>query len=193
MKILVVDNGTSYLHALLKQLEPNDVVTITRDELAAKATPPVDVIVLSGGHSMSVVGHEKEYGYELDMIRNSRTPIIGICLGFELIACAFKAKLELLAIKEKGLINLRYLQPHPIFLGLPETRVYESHRWRVKEISRPLVGLAKSKDGYEIICHESKLIFGFQFHPEMLPEVAVGDEIMRNCLNLIERQQSGDK
>lgn len=193
MKILVVDNGTAYLRALLHQLEPNDVTVITRDELSARAITPVDVIVLSGGSSMSVIGHETEYGYELGLIRDARTPIIGICLGFELIAHAYKAKLERLVVKERGLISLKYLQPHPIFLGVPETCVFESHRWRVKEVSKPLVGLAKSKDGYEIISHESKLIFGFQFHPEMLPEVAVGDEIMRNCLNLIERQQSGDE
>lgn len=139
---------------------------------------------------MSVVNHDAEFKNELDLIRTTSNPIIGICLGFELIAHAYGAPLRRLDAKEKGLVQLTVVQPHQIVFGISEANVYESYRWVVDRISSPLVGLAASKDGYEIITHESKLIFGFQFHPEMFQDVTVGDEIMMNCLRYIETRYS---
>jgi len=144
-----------------------------------------DVIILSGGHSLSVINHDTEFKNELEVIRKTNIPLIGICLGFELIAHAYSATLRRLETKEKGLVQLKVIQPHQVLLGITEANVYESHRWIVERVPKPLVGLAASKDGYEIIAHESKPIFGFQFHPEMFQEEAVGDEVMKNCLNYI--------
>jgi para-aminobenzoate synthetase len=193
MKLLVVDNGTSYLPALLKLLAPHEVTVIPWTKFLPKDAESSDTVILSGGHSLTVTGHDQEYRGELDFIRETRLPIIGICLGFELIAHAFGAKLHLLEEKEKGLVKLIFTRPHPIFLGVPEAEVFESHRWVVKNVPKPLVGLATSKDGYEIIAHESKPVFGFQFHPEMFTEKTVGAKIMNNCLDLIEARTATRK
>jgi GMP synthase-like glutamine amidotransferase len=193
MKLLVVDNGTSYLQALLKLLAPHEVTVVPWTKFLPKDAESSDTVILSGGHSLTVTGHDQEYQDELGFIRETRLPVIGICLGFELIAHAFGANLRLLEAKEKGVIKLRFMQPHPLFLGVPEAEVFESHRWVVKNVPKPLVGLATSKDGYEIIAHESKPIFGFQFHPEMFPEKTVGAKIMHNCLSLIEAETAARK
>lgn len=185
MKLLVVDNGTSYLQALLKLMDQHEIKVISWIELSKIDTQPVDAIVISGGHSLAVIEHDEEFKNELELIRRTELPIIGICLGFELIAHAYGATLRRLKTKEKGLVQLKVVQPHPILLGISEANVYESHRWIVERVPKPLVGLAASKDGYEIITHESKPIFGFQFHPEMFQDVTVGDEIMKNCLRYI--------
>lgn len=139
-------------------------------------------------HSLSVVGHDGEYQNELQVIREANVPIIGICLGFELIAHAFGSPLYRLETKEKGFVKLNIVQSHPIFSDIAQVKVFESHRWVVKSVRTPLVGLARSKDGYEVIIHESRPIFGFQFHPEMFQDVTEGDEIMENCLQYIENK-----
>lgn len=43
-----------------------------------------------------------------------------------------------------------------------------------------------SKDGVEIIKHKQKIIYGFQFHPEMFPDQTQGDELFANLINLVQ-------
>ncbi len=190
MKLLVVDNGTSYLPLLLRLIVPHEVNVIPWEQFKKPYGTSCDAVILSGGHSLTVMHHDQAFKEELGFIRAASKPIVGICLGFELIAHAYSASLRKLEQKEKGLVTLSVVQPHQIFLGIPEANVYESHRWVVTSLQKPLIGLACSKDGYEVIMHESKPIFGFQFHPELFPESTVGDEIMKNCLAFIQEQRS---
>ncbi|MFA4954949.1 MAG: gamma-glutamyl-gamma-aminobutyrate hydrolase family protein [Patescibacteria group bacterium] len=189
MKLLVVDNGTSHLQALSALLASHEVKVVPWKKFSEKKIASIDAIILSGGHSLPVIDHDREYGNELNVIRRSTLPIIGICLGYELIAHAYGAVLRRLEAKEKGFVQLKVVRPHQILLGVAEANVYESHRWVVERVTKPLIGLVASKDGYEIIVHESKPIFGFQFHPEMFQDVTVGDEIMKNCLALIQEER----
>lgn len=185
MKLLIVDNGTSYLQALIKLLDQHETKVVSWNVFSETDTMSIDAIILSGGHSLPVIDHDKEFKNELELIRQTELPIIGICLGFELIAHAYGATLRCLGTKEKGLVQLKVIQPHQILLGIAEANVYESHRWIVERVPKPLVGLVASKNGYEIIAHESKPIFGFQFHPEMFQDVTIGDEILENCISYI--------
>jgi len=186
MKLLVVDNGTSFLQPLLKLLDEHEISVIAREALPEKAAASYGAIILSGGHSLTVADHDREYANELDIIKNGSRPIIGVCLGFELIAYAFGATLHRLGEKEKGFVKIKVIHPHPILAGLSELEVYESHRWVIKDVKRPLVELAASHDGCEIVMHETKPIFGFQFHPEMFSDKTTGVQIMKNCLKYIE-------
>ena len=45
--------------------------------------------------------------------------------------------------------------------------VYEGHRWNVRNVGEPLIGMADSSDGIEILRHEKKNIYAMQFHPEV--------------------------
>jgi GMP synthase-like glutamine amidotransferase len=185
MKLLVVDNGTSYLRELLALFSEHEVMAVTRRGFSKEAAASCDAVVLSGGHSFTVSEHDREYANELDYIKNGSRPIIGICLGFELIAHAFGATLERLGENEKGIIKIKAVCQHPILSGLSEIEVYESHRWVIKNVQSPLVELASSRDGCEVVAHETKPIFGFQFHPEMFPDKTTGKAIIKNCLKYI--------
>jgi len=185
MKILIIDNGTSYL-AQLKKLIDGLVDVISYSEIAEKNDEyfeQFNAIVLSGGHSFPVTGNETALQSEIYLIKNIHKPIFGICYGFELIAHTFGAKLEQLKNKEHGIIDIEVIQQNDIFQNILSFKVFESHRWVVQEPLDDLLVLAKSKNGVEAIKHKTYPIYAVQFHPEMFIDETCGDEIFNNFLN----------
>lgn len=183
-KILIIDNGTSYLKDLERLLSSFSVHTVPYNH--TQDTALYDLTILSGGHSFSVLDHENLYKNELKTIRTSRKPIIGICLGFELIAYAFGGSLKRMETKENRIISLELLRKNRMFNNISNLEVYENHRWVVEDLGYDLEGLAKSKDGYEVIRHKNRPIYGFQFHPEKCVNRTCGDEIFRNLMQEID-------
>ena len=182
MKALIINNGTSYLEELKKLLVGSVVNIIESPQISNVKYGDADLVILSGGHGLPVMDEGNPYTEEIQFIRSSFVPILGICLGCELIARAFGANLRLMERREKGVLDISPIQSDRLFKNIQGFSVYESHRWVVEELSRDLVGLAKSKDGYEVIKHRQKLIYGFQFHPEAFVEQTSGDDIFRNFL-----------
>jgi GMP synthase-like glutamine amidotransferase len=182
MKILIVDNGTSYLPQLITLLGDNIFHVVKYSEISFVIDNDFDAIVLSGGHDFSVSGNEDMFRKEMDFVKNSNKPIFGICLGFEIIASAFGAKLELMEKKERGILDIQITKPDEIFVNIPNFQVFESHRWVIKDPVDEFIVLACSKDGIEAIKHKTKSIYAVQFHPEMFVEKTCGNEIFHNFL-----------
>lgn len=188
MRILLINNKSKYLPALKKLLKKENLRVIRPQEIDFFKIDNFDLIILSGGHHFSVMGHQEKYKKEINLVKNSKKPILGICLGFQLIARAFEGKLVRLPRKKKGLIEIKILQKDKIFKNLPNFKVYESHRWALKELPPDLIGLASSKNGFEVIKHKNRTIYGFQFHPEMFLKRTCGDEIFYNFFNLVKEK-----
>lgn len=186
MKILVVDNGTSYLPQLKNILSRYDFSVIRYSDIENTAADDFNAIILSGGHDFPVNGNGERLKNEIAFINTTSKPILGICFGFEVIAYTFGATLELMQTKEKGILDIQAVEPDEIFSDIPNFNVYESHRWILKEPGNDLIVLARSKDGIEAIKHKSKPIYGVQFHPEMFVEKTCGDEIFHNFLKQVE-------
>lgn len=182
MKLLVVNNHSKHIKELLQKLK--GVKAIDFENLENKNYNEYDAIILSGGSSLSVVNHEKEYSKELHLIKNCQKPILGICLGFELINFAFGEKLKMLEQKERRIVSIRLVSEDEIFESLPkEFNVYEAHRWVISK-NKKLNSLAKSKDGIEAVKHPKKQIYGIQFHPEVFIKKGHAERIFRNFLNI---------
>lgn len=187
MKVLIIDNKTLYLSELKNLFQKHTVKTVQVQFLDLKKANDFDLIVLSGSSLFPVLGNEKIYQNEINLIKNFQTPIIGICLGFELIGSAFGAHLTLLSKRENGIVQLKIIKKEdPLFDDLANIQVYEGHRWVIqKPLPRVLIALAKSQDGIEIIKHRKRLIYGFQFHPEMLSPKNSGEKIFNNTLQIV--------
>ncbi len=184
MKILVVNNHSKHIEELLNKLNEVDSITINFEDLKYKDYDDYDAIILSGGSSFSVIDHKKEYSKELKLIKNCKQPILGICLGFELINFAFGEKLEKLEESANGSIPIKLIFKDPLFDSLPkEFNVYEAHRWVVTK-NKNLIALAESKYGIEAVKHPEKKIYGVQFHPEVFVEKNHAEKILRNFLNI---------
>jgi len=184
MRLLVINNKSNFIESLKNILSKYEVTIVPFNEISLDEIKKFDKIILSGGHSLCVKNHDKDYQKELEIIKKSGKPIFGICLGFELIGYAFGEKLEKIKPKEKGIIKIEKIKDDRILFGLNNRfEVYESHRWVIKNTNF-LVPLAKSKDGIEIVKHPDKKIYGSQFHPEVFVEKTQGHKIIENFLHL---------
>ena len=182
MRLLVVNNHSTHIKELLHELK--EVKSVDFENLENTNYNDYDAIILSGGSSHSVVNHETEYSKELHLIRNCQKPILGICLGFELINFAFDEKLEMMGQKENGIVSVKLISEDEIFRSFPrEFNVYEAHRWVLSK-EKKLNSLAKSKDGIEAVKHPKKKIYGVQFHPEVFVKKEHAEKIFRNFLNI---------
>ena len=185
MNILIIDNGTIRINNLKTLLTDNTHKVIKLGEINHSQAHAYDLIILSGSSKFPIIGNEILYKNEINLIKNNPAPILGICLGFELIAFAFGAKLEIKKEKMKGIREISILDSGEIFKDLPNFSVYESHRWIVKNLPEDFIALAESRDGFEVIKHKNRNIYGFQFHPSIFTNKTSGDEIFNNLLNVL--------
>jgi anthranilate synthase component 2 len=184
MNTLIIDNNTKNLFELKEVLYNKGmrVTVITRQQFSVEFCEPFDLIVFSGGsHIPSVKNHSEVYKSEIDFIRTNITkPVIGICLGCELVAVAFGGSLTEMDAKHQGIRNINYLGNF--------IQVYESHRFIITSVPPELEILATSEEGIEAIRHKIYPIYGIQFHPEIKIENNNGVDVLGSILEKIKIQ-----
>jgi len=185
MKILIIDNNSRHKNQLIELARDqgcNSVTLMGFGEINLAKISEFDLIILSGGHGDPIINHDDEYAFEIELIKLAKKPILGICLGCELIAHTFKSTLELLKERETSELDLELLEETPFTQIFSKIKVHEGHRWYIKTLGSTLKALAKSKDGIEIIQHKIKPIYGVQFHPELDP--SAGRNLIHYLLSL---------
>ena len=99
---------------------------------------------------------------------NLGKPVIGICLGCEIICKAFGGELEFMPEHEIGKKEFEILDKSLAEkVGSRELIAFESHSLRIKKIPEDFYEVVRSNHGPEIIKHKTKPIIGIQFHPEV--------------------------
>jgi para-aminobenzoate synthetase len=187
MRLLVVDNGSSSHEPLMRRLQPHDIVTCT-PETIPEGEALADGIILSGGHRAPVAWDHGLYDRELDLVRRSTLPILGICLGCQILARAWGSPLRQLDVARAGVIPVHVTRDSAILPRHSDVAgVFEHHHWVIETLMSPLVALASSADGLEAIAHEQRPQYGVQFHPERCPEASSGWEVIDRFLRECER------
>jgi len=186
MNILLIDNKTSHLPHLESLLTKFGQVKVISSKYDFNEDD-YNLVVLSGGHHTYITEHPEDYQKEIELVKKTNKPVLGVCLGAEIVSYAFGAKLSTLPDKQKGLVNVEVVNADGIFGETKIFTAYENHKIAIETLSEELHGLAKSETGYEVIKHKTKSIYGFQFHPEIFQDIAYGDEIFINTLNLLKK------
>ena len=133
----------------------------------------------------------------LEVIREAPRPILGVCGGHQQIALAFGAPVGLMerltpgegyegARRERGFFEVE-TDGNGLFDDLPRVvNVWHSHCDEVKELPAGFRGTAFNDTcAIQAMQHESKPLFGVQFHPELFDdEHPQGRRIVENFLNL---------
>lgn len=181
MKILLIDNGTTLLKKLRK-LIPGDEIVHDFKSITTEDSKDFDLIILSGSKELSVLYENESFKSEIDLILNTHTPLIGICLGCELIATAFGGTLKRLDERHSGIREITAIKDDDVLhVEKGESyEVYEGHRWIIDTTPNDFEVLAVSNEGPEIIKHNTLPIWGLQFHPENLVDQTTGDEMFLN-------------
>ncbi len=193
MRILLIDNKSARIQGLEElilnygaELNVKGAGEFTYDDIEY-----TDSIILSGSSSIPVLNDEGFYAQERILIKESDKPIIGICLGFELIAHTLGAKLKRRENKVHGVVTLSVLDSECIiFSHLSQFSVFESHRWVVESLPDKLIPLAVSEFGVEAFKHKERSIYGFQFHPSAFPNTTAGAQIFYNLFDFLNRENN---
>ncbi|KUK00834.1 MAG: GMP synthase [glutamine-hydrolyzing] subunit A [Methanobacteriaceae archaeon 41_258] len=164
--IFIVNNHGQYNHRIYRTLRylniPSKIIP---------NTIPVDVlleyepngIIIGGGPSVGEAGNSIEY------IRDIKLPILGICLGHQLMALAFNGRVGSAEAEEYAQIEIEILDEDDIFKGLgSHMSVWASHKDEVKILPEDFKVLARSSIcEIEAMKHVKRPLYGVQFHPEV--------------------------
>ncbi len=160
MKILIINNNSIHINQIHKLFPIDSIFTyISYQQIWWYNTSDFDCIVLtwSSTHTYAY----KAFSQEIDLIRETTKPIIGICLGCELIVSSFCGVIVKGSTRIEWDLNL-VCKDDP----LPH-KVHEAHKFCIVNLWEELEWIWKSNYGYEIVKHKTKPILGFQFHPEV--------------------------
>ncbi len=184
--ILVVDNYDSFVHNVARyfvelgestRVVRNDAVTPS-DLEAAKA------IVISPGPCTP-----QEAGQSPDIMRqwSGRKPILGICLGHQVMGEVFGGTVKRARRPMHGDSSEINHDDQGLFEGLPQrfsAGRYHSLIVELENANTPLVVTAKSDEGEIMgLRHVAHPTFGVQFHPESILTEG-GYDMLRNFLKV---------
>jgi anthranilate synthase/aminodeoxychorismate synthase-like glutamine amidotransferase len=171
--ILVIDNYDSFVHNLARYFERlgqrtivvrHDAITV---EEARRMAP--DAIVLSPGPKGP---HEAGCSLELVKSLHAEIPILGVCLGHQVIATAFGGRVVRSEAPVHGRASAILHDSRDIFASVPSPFLAgRYHSLIVEESSLPscLVASARTPDGFVMgLRHRDFPVFGLQFHPESI-------------------------
>jgi GMP synthase (glutamine-hydrolysing) len=185
MKILVVNNYGQYNHRIHRTLHylkiPSELIPNNISIQEVQEKNPIGM-VLGGGPALERSGNSIHY------IKNLDVPILGICLGHQLIAQAFGGEVATAEAESYAQIELEILDENDIFLGLgPKMKVWASHKDEIKKMPENFKVLAQSDIcEVEAMKHQAQPIYGIQFHPEVQHTEqgpAVFENFYRVCKN----------
>ncbi|KZX16319.1 GMP synthase [Methanobrevibacter cuticularis] len=182
MTILVINNKGQYNHRIGRSLKylniPSELVSneLTIEEIKEKN--PIGMI-LGGGPSLEESGNSLNYLNKLDI------PILGICLGHQLIAKSFGGTVSTSSTESYAQIEINVLEENKLFKGLfPSMQVWTSHKDEVKSLPDEFKILASSPIcKIEAMKHKTKDIYGIQFHPEV-HHTPKGGSIFKNFYDI---------
>ncbi|MBX4190568.1 gamma-glutamyl-gamma-aminobutyrate hydrolase family protein [Candidatus Saccharibacteria bacterium] len=170
MKILLINNNTRHLENLQKSLVGHEIeIQMYKPELEFHDQDK-DLVILSGGGGEGLEIDDKIdrgrlwYEDEMEFALRTKKPLIGICMGFEVICRAYGRdipKMDKLLLRQT---QLSTTQKGRALFATSKLSQYEAHQWHVTEAPAGFEVLADSAFGIEII--KKGNIFAAQFHPE---------------------------
>ena len=186
--ITVIDNYDSFTYNLVQQIErlSGERTNVIRNDafgVGELINSKPTAIVISPGP-----GVPKGAGHSMGVARSSGDiPLLGICLGHQVIAESFGSKI----IRGSDPVHGKTNSVHHEGVGLFENcesplqgARYHSLVIDPESIPEMLRVDARTDDGAIMaISHRDRPIFGVQFHPESYGTLG-GDELIRNFLRL---------
>ncbi len=170
--ILLIDNYDSFVHNLARyvgelgferRVVRNDAASV--DEISALAP---QAVLLSPGPCGPA-----QAGVSLEIVRSlgARIPILGVCLGHQVIAESFGGMVRPAHQPRHGKASLIRHDGTGLFAGLPNPlRAGRYHSLAVDIAPEgPLYVTAQAEDGEIMaLAHDSFPVYGVQFHPESI-------------------------
>jgi len=181
MIILVVNNYGQFNHLIRRSIRNLAECRMIFNETPADQIE-ADGMILGGGPSLDRAGNCAEYLRDLDV------PVLGICLGMQIMAETFGGRVEQGAVGGYAEVQVEVQEEDDILRGLPKTiKTWASHADQVVELPPDFDALARSNVcEIEAMRHRSRPIYGVQWHPEVV-QTEFGTEVLENFLKVCRR------
>ena len=184
-KILILDFGSQYTQLIARRVRELGVYCeIHRPDLPLadiKAFAPRGVILSGGPMSVEQAGSPRcvPEVFELGL------PVLGICYGLQLLSKMLGGRVDKSAHREFGPAEVEVKAsrgPFAPFAKGTSLKVWMSHGDRVEALPPGFVTIGTTPSApYAAAAHETKPIFGLQFHPEVV-HTELGKEMIRAFL-----------
>jgi len=186
--ILIINNHGQYVHRIWRSMnylsEKSEIIPNTAAVTEIKEKNPSGIIFSGGPYSVYEDKDKlKNCNEILNFCFNSQTPVLGICLGHQLITQFFGGTVSRGEKAEYAQTEITVCEENDLFKALDRKLiVWESHKDEVTKLPENLECLASSEIClFEAIKHNEKPIYGVQFHPEV-DHTPKGLEILKNFL-----------
>jgi len=186
MQTIVIDNYDSFTFNLVHYLKQTGtrVKVFRNDKINADKIKDlsVDALVISPGP-----GRPENAGNSMDIVKNlsGKFPILGVCLGLQVIGACFGAKTIHAKKIMHGKTSTIVSDGQKIFKGIKRPfKAMRYHSLAVERSTLPasLKVTAETKDGEIMgLCHVDHPTHAVQFHPESIM-TSVGKRLIRNFL-----------
>lgn len=180
--VLIVDNRDSFVHTIAQYLRElgADCVVRDRSDTTLADVDAFDGVLLSPGP-----GRPEDTGVCLDIARTVRRPVLGVCLGHQVISTVFGGTVRRAPEIVHGYTSPIHHDGAGVFRGLPDpltaTR-YHSLALDPTTVPPALDVTARTPDGVIMgVRHRTEPIEGVQFHPESVLSAA-GHRLFANWL-----------
>ena len=186
-KILVIDNHDSFVFNIVQYLDELGAATLVvrNEEIAPDFCKDFGGVLISPGP-----GNPQSAGVSIAAVKycdNENIPILGICLGLQVIGAAYGAKISSAPELLHGRTSEISHNGLDLFKDIPNNFIatrYHSLAIEPDSMPEDLQVTAKCSDGTIMgISHRKKNIVGVQFHPEAVL-TQFGYELLANWLEL---------
>ena len=194
--IAIIDSGGANIASVKFALERLDVRSVLTDDV--NVIRSADKVVLPGVGAAPVAMQRLASAGLIDCILTLQQPVLGICLGMQLLfsrsaegnvpllglfdaTCnAFTPTLQR-SVPHMGWNQLVFLQDHPLLAGVDNgAHVYFVHSYFAPVTTQTIAGCSYGHDFTAIV--GEKNFMGCQFHPER--SGPVGARILQNFLEM---------
>jgi anthranilate synthase component 2 len=189
---LIIDNYDSFVYNIVQIVAEfgTTPIVMRNDELTLSLIERInpDRIIISPGPGTPE--KPEDVGVSLEVVKNfaGKVPILGICLGHQVIGYAFGARIRRAKSVLHGKIDrVKILRQTKIFTGLPSEIDATRYNSLVVDMLPPIliVDAISLTDGEIMaISHVEQPVFGVQFHPESIG-TSYGRRILKNFLDIV--------
>lgn len=189
--ILVLDFGSQYSHLITRRLREFNVyaeMLPCTQKISELGWTPKGVILSGGPYSV----YAEDAPHVDHAVFDLNVPILGICYGMQELAWINGKQVGRGEKREYGRATLNVLsKKDPLFQGVDNSTVWMSHGDKLHGLPTGFEVIATSDNSpYCGIVHETKPIYGIQFHPEVTHS-SQGKILLKNfAVNLCKVKQN---
>lgn len=178
--IVILDFGSQYTQLIARRIRELDVFSVvlpcTTPLTSVLALQPKGLI-LSGGPSSVYDANAPEADPAL---LHTGLPLLGICYGLQFMTHHLGGRVVPGSAHEYGHAEVSILAESRLFQGLPRSlEVWMSHGDHAAELAPGFTVVARSVNAVAAIASEAQLMWGVQFHPEVVHS-RQGTELLKN-------------